>query len=307
MEDNCNNCVYIDGSCINNGKINARAGYGVFFDHNDERNEYGVVKGKQSNNTGELTALIRALEILKKDIEEKKSINIYTDSEYVIKCSGSYGSKLAKNNWKTESDKVPPNLKLLQKIYELYSPHKKTVKIHYIKAHTNLLDKHSIGNSEADKLANMAINGVLAEDNVFNKDPDNSNVQAQAQVQVPVPVVYIKNYINISYNHKDSAKKLGAKWDINKKKWYYEDNLKEDIVSSIKELEILSLAEKIAVKDGGSDNTDENGSAKVHIKIPFKNKEAVKKLGCRWDAEKKSWYYLANLDKNKINDIMKLT
>ncbi len=74
MGDNCDNCVYIDGSCINNGKVNARAGYGVFFDHNDARNESGVVKGKQSNNTGELTALIRALEILKQEIEDKKNI-----------------------------------------------------------------------------------------------------------------------------------------------------------------------------------------------------------------------------------------
>ena len=320
MEDNCNNCdncVYIDGSCVNNGKINARAGYGVFFDHNDERNEYGVVKGKQSKNTGELTALIRAIEILKKDIEEKKSINIYTDSEYVIKCSGSYGSKLAKNNWKTESDKVPPNLKLLQKIYELYSPHKKTVKIHYIKAHTNLLDKHSIGNSEADKLANMAINGVLAEDNVFNKDPDNSNVQAQAQVQVPVPVVYIKNYINISYNHKDSAKKLGAKWDINKKKWYYEDNISEENIKSIKDIEniCLSTEKEKAVRNntgesgaggalGESDKIDK--SNRVYIKVAFKNKDAVKRHGCKWDPEKKSWYYFADTDKNKIAEIMKL-
>jgi len=303
MGDNSDNCVYIDGSCINNGKVNASAGYGVFFDYNDVRNESGVVKGKQTNNTGELTALIRALEILKKDIEDKKIINIYTDSEYVIKCSGSYGAKLAKNDWKTESDKVPPNLKLLQKIYELYSPHKKTIKIHYIKAHTDLPDKHSIGNSEADKLANMAVNGILEEDKIR----EDSHVSL---VQVPVPVVYIKNYINISYNHKDSAKKLGAKWDINKKKWYYEDNLKEDNIISIKELEELSAAEKTSVKDRGTTdntNTDENGSAKVHIKIPFKNKDAVKKLGCRWDAEKKSWYYLANLDKNKINDIMKLT
>jgi ribonuclease HI len=302
MGDNSDNCVYIDGSCINNGKVNARAGYGVFFDYNDARNESGVVKGKQSNNTGELTALIRALEILKKDIEDKKSINIYTDSEYVIKCSGSYGAKLAKNNWKTESDKVPPNLKLLQKIYELYSPHKKTTKIHYIKAHTDLQDKHSIGNSEADKLANMAVNGILEEDKIR----ENSHVSL---VQVPVPVVYIKNYIDISYNHKDSAKKLGAKWDINKKKWYYEDNLKEDNIISIKELVELSAAEKTSAKEGGKDNTNtpENGNAKVHIKIPFKNKDAVKKLGCRWDAEKKSWYYLADLDKNKINDIMKLT
>jgi ribonuclease HI len=307
MGDNCDNCVYIDGSCINNGKANAKAGYGVFFNHNDVRNEYGIVEGKQSNNTGELTALIRALEILKLDIEEKKIINIYTDSEYVIKCSGSYGAKLAKNNWKTENDKIPPNLKLLQKIYELYTPNKKTIKIHHIKAHTDLPDKHSMGNSEADRLANFAVSGSLD----CNHRDISVNSEIEPILNVPVPVVYIKNYINISYEHKDSAKKLGAKWDLNKKKWYYEDNLKEDNISSIKELESSSVAEKIAAKDGGNSsergNESEKGNEKVHIKIPFKNKDAVKKLGCRWDADKKSWYYLANIDKNKISDIMKLT
>ena len=60
--------VYIDGSCINNGKMNTKAGYGVFFAHDDVRNESNVVEGKQTNNTGELTAMIRALEILKKEI-----------------------------------------------------------------------------------------------------------------------------------------------------------------------------------------------------------------------------------------------
>ena len=47
--------------------------------------------------------------------------------------------------------------------------------------------------------------------------------------------------------------------------------------------------------------------SKVYIKIPFKNKDSVKKLGCKWDPEKKSWYYLSNIDKNKVSEIMKLT
>ena len=36
--------VYIDGSCVNNGKENACAGYGVYFKENDEKNEYGRVE-----------------------------------------------------------------------------------------------------------------------------------------------------------------------------------------------------------------------------------------------------------------------
>jgi len=288
---NCT-CVYIDGSCSNNGKKNAKAGYGVFFDFDDKRNENGVVNGKQTNNTGELTAFIRAIEILKEEINKNEKINIYTDSEYVIKCAGSYSDKLQKNNWKTSNDKIPPNLKLLQKIYDLYKPNTSKINLFHIKAHTNLTDKHSIGNREADRLANMAI---FTEEEMIFKESTHFN----------------KNYINIAYAYKDNVKKLGAKWDMNNKKWYYEDNLNEDNIKSIKEFEVLSSVEKETVKEKAEKNKsrEENtlDNSKVYIKIPFKNKDNVKKLGCKWDPEKKSWYYMSNTDKNKISEIMKLT
>jgi ribonuclease HI len=283
-------CVYIDGSCSNNGKNNAKAGYGVFFEFDNPRNENGVVNGKQTNNTGELTAFIRAIEILKEEINEKKKINIYTDSEYVIKCAGSYSDKLQKNNWKTSTDKIPPNLKLLQKIYDLYKPNTSTINLFHIKAHTNLSDKHSIGNREADRLANMAI---CTEEEMIFKESMHSN----------------KNYINIAYMYKDVIKKLGAKWDINKKKWYYDDNISEDNIKSIKEIEILSETKKVNDEscEGNEEKNNSENNSKIYIKIPFKNKDSVKKLGGRWDPEKKSWYYLSTLDENKIKDIMKLT
>lgn len=297
--------VYIDGSCINNGKINAKAGYGVFFEVGDRRNESNVVQGKQTNNTGELTAMIRALEILNKEIEDKRNINVYTDSEYVMKCAGSYGEKLAKNNWKIKDvkdstiEKVPPNLKLLQKIYELYHGNKKHIKIHHIKAHTNLSDKHSIGNSHADRLANLAVNPNFEERDEDINAFKNLNIVASA-----------KNFINVSYTYKDAVKKLGCKWDMNKKKWYYEDNISEDNIKSIKDIENLSSSteKELANKTNNIENADgapvENN--RVYIKVAFKNKDAVKKQGCKWDPAKKSWYYLSDTDKNKIEEIMKL-
>ena len=69
--------VYIDGSCVNNGKPNAKSGYGVFFKDSDPRNEYGIVDGKQTNNTGELTAFIRAIEILDENIKNKTEICVF--------------------------------------------------------------------------------------------------------------------------------------------------------------------------------------------------------------------------------------
>jgi len=300
--------VYIDGSCINNGKINAKAGYGVFFEIGDVRNESNIVQGKQTNNTGELTAMIRVLEILKKEIEDKRNINIYTDSEYVMKCSGSYGEKLAKNNWKTKEGKIPPNLKLLQKIYELYHGNKKHIKLHHIKAHTNLSDKHSIGNSQADRLANLAVNPNFEECDEDICEFKNLSVVASSA----------KNFINISYTYKDAVKKLGCKWDMNKKKWYYEDNISEENIKSIKDIENLSLStekEKPALSNTGEFRASAGASGalsetdksnRIYIKVAFKNKDAVKKHGCKWDPEKKSWYYLADTDKNKIEEIMKL-
>ena len=287
--------VYIDGSCINNGKMNAKAGYGVFFTHDDIRNESNVVEGKQTNNTGELTAMIRALEILKKEIEDKRIINIYTDSEYVMKCSGSYGEKLAKNNWKTKEDKIPPNLKLLQKIYDLYHANKKHINIHHIKAHTGLSDEHSMGNAEADRLANLAV-GVIVSVSV----PDCIDNTLISNIKETTK--YDKHYINIKIEFKDSVKKLGAKWDLSCKKWYYEDNVADANKKEILEIETKSL-NSVPSDTGG---IDDNIHKKIFVKIPFTNKDAVKKLGCRWEPEKKSWYYMSNLEKNKIDSIKKL-
>jgi len=290
--------IYIDGSCINNGSQNAQAGYGVYFKHNDERNEYARVIGKQTNNTGELTALIRAIEIVSDELNKLQpniKINIYTDSEYVIKCAGNYGDKLSKNDWKTTTGNIPPNLKLIQKIHEIYKPNKKYIGLYHIKAHTGLNDEHSLGNAEADRLANLAV-GVTVSDSIDTTLV--SNIKDTS---------YKKNYINIKYEYKDAIKKLGAKWDTNCSKWYYEDIITDENKKAILDIEIMSAKNEVneekIVTDAGIDIEIHK---KVYVKIPFKNKDAVKKLGCRWEPEKKSWYYMSNLEKNKIDSIKKL-
>ena len=78
-------CIYTDGSCINNGKKNAKAGIGVYFGENDKRNVSKRIKGKQTNNTAELKAILKAIKIIKKEDNFKDlDITIYTDSKYSI-------------------------------------------------------------------------------------------------------------------------------------------------------------------------------------------------------------------------------
>jgi ribonuclease HI len=295
--------IYIDGSCIHNGSPNAIAGYGVYFKADDERNEYARVVGKQTNNTGELTAFIRAVEKMNDELtkEPPKKIAIYSDSEYVIKCAGAYGDRLFKNDWKTVEGKVPPNLKLIQRIREIYRPYKKHIELHHIKAHTGFNDEHSIGNAEADRLANLAV-GVIVAAAVAPEYIDNTLI---SNIKQPSN----KNYINIGFDYKDAVKKLGAKWDLRCKKWYYEDNISEENITAILEIEKMSLSSEDKVADGEEATlagVDIEIHKKIYVKIPFHKKNDAKKHGCRWDAQKKSWYYMSNLEKNKIDSIIKL-
>ena len=60
--------VFTDGACSNNGKPTAKAGIGVYFKENDKRNVSKRIKGKQSNNTAELSAVIEVFTVLKNEI-----------------------------------------------------------------------------------------------------------------------------------------------------------------------------------------------------------------------------------------------
>ena len=264
--------VYTDGSCVNNGAVNARAGYAVYFGEGDSRNEYAQVEGKQTNNTGELTGFIRAIELCEDTLKKRQIVNIHTDSEYVIKCVSGYGAKLAGNDWKTSKGKIPPNKELVQRAYILNQTYKDYIKIHHIKAHTTNDDCHSIGNREADRLANLAV-GIISDDK-----PE-------------------KIYLDISFNKKDKAKELGARWDTNAKKWYYMYNLDEENKIQLKMLE--TMEEKVLHKASNED--------KHYINIAFKDKNIAKKLGAKWDVAQKSWYYTDELSRDNIDKLISMT
>lgn len=138
--------VYTDGSCENNGKVGAKAGYGVYITHR----LCGRVPDtyKQTNNAAELLGFIRGMEAVK-DIREE--VVLMTDSEYVIKCISSYGDRCAQNHWVKDI----PNKDLVKRAYELYNASRVSVK--HVRAHTNGDDRDSQGNHIADQLANDSL------------------------------------------------------------------------------------------------------------------------------------------------------
>jgi len=144
--------VYTDGACSNNGKENAKAGIGIYFQDNDSRNVYKRITGKQTNNRAELLAIIVSYFIIEKDIEKGLSIVIVTDSEYAIRCFTTYGEKCNKQGWKKDI----PNKELVQQGYELFNE-RPNISLKHIRAHTGATDVHSIGNAKADALATQCL------------------------------------------------------------------------------------------------------------------------------------------------------
>lgn len=195
--------VYTDGSCYRNGKTNAVAGIGIYFQHDDARNVSKQIKGKLTNNTAELHAILEAFKIIQLDIESGKTVVIVTDSDYAIKCATTYGKSCSQNNW----EKNIANKTLVQTLFEMYEKYS-NVHLMYIKAHTKLDDIHSKGNEEADRLANLSL-GIdsTIEKNTKKKKKDTSKV-----------------YLDVSYKDKDIIKAFEGKWDRNNKKWYILDS-----------------------------------------------------------------------------------
>jgi ribonuclease HI len=73
--------IYTDGSCINNGKQNAACGGGIWVSDNNPLNKTISIPGnKHSNQIGELTAVLVALQ----SINPLTPLKIITDSKYTI-------------------------------------------------------------------------------------------------------------------------------------------------------------------------------------------------------------------------------
>jgi ribonuclease HI len=193
--------VYTDGACIKNGKDNSEASIGIYFGDNDNRNISEKIDGKKTNNTAEIKAIIKVYDILKNEIEKGNKIIIGSDSTYAINCATKYRS-----GQKRKGGDIP-NKELVQQIYNIYKQYPNVEFIH-VKAHTDNKDKHSLGNEQADLLANKAL-GL-----------DSCS--------------YYKTYINVPFNRKDEVKKLGGMWNKKEKKWFiYENNPKKEYLISI--------------------------------------------------------------------------
>lgn len=148
--------IYTDGACSGNP---GPGGFGAILTYNGVRKEISEGYKLTTNNRMEILAVIKALSLLK----EQCSVNLYSDSKYVIDMvNQGWIEKWKANNWmRTKKDKAK-NIDLLEKFYSLIHYHK--VNFIWVKGHAGHPE-----NERCDQLAVSAYNGInLLDDTGFD-------------------------------------------------------------------------------------------------------------------------------------------
>jgi ribonuclease HI len=137
--------IYTDGACKGNP---GPGGWGALLVWGDHERELHGGEPHTTNNRMELTAVIRALETLKR----RTTIEIYTDSQYVHNGIREWIIQWKRRGWQTTDKKPVKNVDLWQRLDELAAQH--DVHWHWVRGH----DGHP-ENERADALANAGLRG----------------------------------------------------------------------------------------------------------------------------------------------------
>lgn len=135
--------IYTDGSCVTSTR---KGGWGVFIQYDNNEFEYYGKESETTNNRMEIYAVIRALEIVREKFSSEKKINIYIDSNYVVKGITEWLPKWKLKNWKTTARKNVLNKDLWIQIDSFYPF--ENINFIWIKAHNS-----NYGNEKADLLS----------------------------------------------------------------------------------------------------------------------------------------------------------
>lgn len=122
-------------------------GWGAILIYNNIRKEISGGNSATTNNVMEITAVIEALKMLKRECE----VDIYSDSAYVVNAfNNGWIYNWLKNNWKTSNKESVKNKELWLELYNLTKRHK--VKFFKVKGHSD-----NIFNNRCDELAREQI------------------------------------------------------------------------------------------------------------------------------------------------------
>ena len=138
--------IYTDGACRGNP---GPGGWAALLLMGAHEREISGAEAHTTNNRMELTAVIRALEALKRPVHAR----LYTDSQYVRNGITLWLPVWQARGWRTADRKPVKNQDLWQRLAELAGAHQ--LEWHWVPGHAGVP-----GNERVDRLANAAIEAL---------------------------------------------------------------------------------------------------------------------------------------------------
>jgi ribonuclease HI len=138
--------IYTDGACRGNP---GPGGWAALLQMGEHEKELSGAEALTTNNRMELTAVIRALEALKRPVQ----IRLYTDSQYVRRGITEWLRAWKARGWRTADRKPVKNQDLWERLEEASTPHE--IEWHWVPGHAGVP-----GNERVDRLANEAIDAL---------------------------------------------------------------------------------------------------------------------------------------------------
>jgi ribonuclease HI len=135
--------IYSDGACKGNP---GAGGWGALLVTHGHRKEISGGEANTTNNRMEMTAVIRALESLKRP----STVEVHTDSQYVQKGISEWMAGWKRRNWRTADGKPVKNQDLWLQLDALSQLH--SIEWKWVRGHAGHPE-----NERADMLANQGV------------------------------------------------------------------------------------------------------------------------------------------------------
>ena len=141
--------IYTDGACKGNP---GPGGWGVWLKSGESEKELFGGEKNTTNNRMEMMAVIQALQALKRPCK----VNMYVDSQYVLKGINEWLPGWKARGWRTASKEPVKNVELWQQLDSLVQSGEHDIIWHWVKGHAG-----DPGNERADLLANKGAASVM--------------------------------------------------------------------------------------------------------------------------------------------------
>ena len=140
--------IFTDGACKGNP---GPGGWGALLRLGEHEKELSGSDPDTTNNRMEMTAVVRALNALTRPC----SIDLYSDSKYVIDGMTKWIEGWQRKGWKNASKKPVRNADLWHELIEAAAPHR--IEWHWVKGHNGHVE-----NERVDALASAAAEAEAA-------------------------------------------------------------------------------------------------------------------------------------------------